>query len=324
MNNKAFTLVELLLTIAILGLIVAIAVPSYNGISKSIRNSQRKNKIDMIEIAASKYAFDTGESIIFVDKLVTEGYIDSDDEEGNIDDPVNKERLNCYIVEMKKTGDYYKSNFKDGKNYDNNGVCDLSKLQEDSEGVNVQVLNNNIIVNDTSSWLKGEITLKAHSNTLAIDCNTNKCEWNSSSGANKIGDEINLSNINGLLETKYTFQYTIYDDESNNIKRFKKSIDLKIDNEAPTIYKDQITVSDRFINTVTKTIKIIASDGNGSGNLKYYLELDTGQLCNSESISGDYQNSNVFSKNKNGRYIVCVKDNVGNYSKETLNINYFI
>jgi len=108
------------------------------------------------------------------------------------------------------------------------------------------------------------------------------------------------------------------------IFRFKKSIDLKIDNESPTIYKDQITVSDRFINTATKTIKIIASDGNGSGNLKYYLELDTGQLCNSESISGDYQNSNVFSKNKNGRYIVCVKDNVGNYSKETLNINYFI
>ena len=73
MKRNGFTLVELLLSIVILGIIMSLAIPSINSISTAMRESQRKNTIKKIEIAASKYAFDTGETIIFVDKLVTEG-----------------------------------------------------------------------------------------------------------------------------------------------------------------------------------------------------------------------------------------------------------
>ena len=112
MNNKGFTLIELLLTIAILSLMLAIAIPSYTGISNAIRENQRESIIKKIEVAASRYAFDTGETIIFVDKLVTEGYYESDDEEGTIKDPVNNERMNCYIIEMEKESDYYRANLQ--------------------------------------------------------------------------------------------------------------------------------------------------------------------------------------------------------------------
>lgn len=319
MDNKGFTLVELLLTIAILGLIVGIAVPSYTGITKAIKNNQRNNIIEKIEIAASKYAFDTEETIIFVDKLVTEGYIESDQEDGSLEDPVNNGRLNCYIVEMEKESNYYKAKFKDDKNYENDGVCDLSKLSESS--ANVSILVNGSEYTSTNSWLKGNITLKAYSkNTLVIDCTNNRCVWTSSSGASTTGtDTIVLNNVSSILDTKYTFQYTIYDDNSNNVKRYTNSVSLKIDNASPIIYDNQMVITNRYVYTTSKTIKVVASDGKGSGIEGYYLGKNT---VNCNSTSNNYQTSNYFTVSENGTYTICVKDKIGNVSSSSVNINY--
>lgn len=323
MNNKGFTLVELLMTIAILGLLIGIAVPSYIGISNTVRKSQRKNIVSKIEMAASKYAYDTGETIIFVDKLVTEGYIDSDDEEGNIKDPANQLRMNCYIVEMQKNGDYYNAKFIDGKNYDKNGVCDLSKLKENSQEVAIQVSSNGNIVSDTNAWIKGNASLTAYSNnTIVIDCENNKCEWFSSSGASVTGaSQISSLSISGILETKYTFQYTIYNEDTSKITRYKASVNLKVDNDVPYIYDEQIKVTDRFINTASKNVTLIASDGEGSGILGYYL----GKTTNScDNVSLNYQSSNVFTVNEAGEYKICVKDKAGNVSSSSITINYIL
>jgi len=327
MNNKGFTFVELLLTIVVLGIVISIAIPSYTGISKIIRENQRENIIKKIEIAASKYAYDTGDTLIFVDKLVTEGYIDSDDEDDNIKDPINNETMNCYIVEMEKSGDYYKARFVDNTKYDNSGdseKCDISKLQKTSENVSIQVMNNSSVVSDTNKWLKGSVSLKVlTNNTLVIDCANNRCSWSSSSGSNNIGvDEININNDNGIFNTRYTFQYTVFDSESSSIERHTTSVNLKIDNEAPIIYNDQITVSNRFIYTNSKTVKIKASDGNGSGIAGYYLGINNGTNCASTSIASEYQTNNIFSVNESGEYLICVKDNVGNYGIGTIVINY--
>lgn len=322
MKRDGFTLVELLLSIVILGLIMAIAIPSVNSVSKSMRESQRKNTIEKIEIAASKYAFDTGETIIFVDKLVTEGYIESDDEDGNINDPVSNGRMNCYVVEMEKQSDYYNATLVDGKNYDNNGVCDLSKLNEDSAEISIEVINNGTSVSNLSNWLKGNVTLKAYSNSLIIDCATNKCVWSSSGGASLTGsDEITLDNVSGTLETKYTFQMTVYDDDTSEVKRYKSVVNLKIDNELPTIYGNELKVTDRFIYTTNKKVTISASDGQGSGIAGYYLALDTNQTCFKSGLS--FQSANTFTISNTGNYLICVKDKAGNISGYSgLNITY--
>ncbi len=322
MKRNGFTLVELLLSIVILGIIMSLAIPSINSISTAMRESQRKNTIKKIEIAASKYAFDTGETIIFVDKLVTEGYIESDDEEGNIDDPINNSRMNCYVVEMEKQSDYYNATLIDGKNYDNNGVCDLSKLNEDNAELSIEIVNNGTTVSNLSNWLKGTVTLKAYSNSLAIDCVTNKCVWSSSGGASLTGsDEITIDNVNGILETKYTFQMTVYDDATSEVKRYKSTVNLKIDNEAPTIYSNELKVTDKFIYTTNKKVTISASDGKGSGIVGYYLALDTNQTCYKNGLT--FQTGNSFTINNTGNYLICVKDNAGNISSYSgLNITY--
>lgn len=322
MNNKGFSLIELLLSIAVLAIIVLIAVPSINGISDLIKNNQRKNIIENIEIASAKYAFDTGKTLIFVDELVTSGYIGSDDD-GNVIDPVNSIRINCFVVEMEKVADYYNAVFVEDKNYDDNGICNLDKLQDENVLINVSVLNNGISVTDTNNWLKGTVYLKASSNSIEIDCEKNKCVWTSSSGKNITGsDEVKIENVNSLLETKYVFQMTVYDNESQQIKRYTSDyINLKIDNEEPTIYKNEIVVTDRFVYTESKNVTIEASDGNGSGIYGYYLGIKGNKTCYNEDLN--YTSSKSFTINENGNYLICVKDNLGNISTyDGLNIKY--
>ena len=312
-NNKGFTLMELLLSISVLALIMLIAIPSYLGISNAIRKNQRKNLISKIEDAASKYAFDTGETLIFVDELVTEGYIDSDDEEGNIIDPVNHSRLNCYVVEMTKENSYYKAEFKNDKNFDVDGVCDYNKLEESSSNVSILATGEKI-----SDWYKGKVTLTATSDKMVIDCTKNTCKWTSSSGLDKNGESLEVDS-KGILSTKYTFQYTIYNEEDNTVTRYKDVMNLKIDNESPVIYSEQIVVSDRYVVTENKTVSIVASDGRGSGISGYALSKDV-SVCSASEL--EYQESNTFTVEDVGTYKVCVKDKVNNYSEYNLEIKY--
>ena len=147
--------------------------------------------------------------------------------------------------------------------------------------------------------------------------------WTSSSGAyyeDKTGDGINL-NVKGLLETKYTFQYTVYDTNSEKVTRYTTSKNFKIDNESPSIYTNQITVTDRFTSTSSKKVKIVASDGKGSGIFGYFMKISDGTTCNSTSIASSYQTSNTFTVTQNGNYLICVKDKVGNVSTSSLSIS---
>lgn len=325
MNNKGFTLIELLASIVILSLILLVAVPGITNVSEAIKENQRENLIKRIEVAASKYAFDTGKTIIFVDELVSEGYIESDEENGTIKDPLTSNRMNCYVIEMEKTSDYYNAKFNSKKNYDNNGICDVDKLQEDSAEVFILVSNSQGSLNN-GNWINGsnqDIVLKAlsQSDSLNINCNVNKCTWTSSSGINLTGsDSIAIKNVSSVLNAKYTFQITLYDDESDNIKRYTSSIDLKIDNEAPMIYDNEINISNKFVYTDTKEVKLVASDGKGSGIGGYYLGLANGITCNNAALK--YSTSNKFTINANGTYLVCVKDKVGNISSSNIQINY--
>ena len=326
--NKGFTLVELLATIVILALIMAIAVPSISSISKTIKEKQREHLIEKIEIAASKYAFDTGETVVFVETLLQEGYLESDEEQDGIlilKDPLSSKILNCYAVETKKEKDYYSSKFID-KNYqevyeDDEWYCDLGLWKQEESCIYFTVNGEIVYPGEGIDWQKGEVNLVAE-NECGIDCNLDKykCEWTSNTGAYISGkQEITLNNK--LLNTKYTFQATDLGEADDELfYRDIASIYLKIDNEAPVIYENEIKVTDKFIYTDTKKVTISASDGKGSGVAGYYLDLDNGQSC--DNVELQYQDSKTFTIDNNGTYLICVKDDVGNTSKSSLTINY--
>lgn len=313
MKNKGFTLIELLAVIIVLSLVVTIAFTSINSFSNGFKKKQKENIIKNIEEAASKYAFDTGKTLVFVDELIKNGYYVLN-EEDNIINPENGEKLNCYVVESVKQGTYYKSSFKNDTKYElANGNCDISKITIANNNINIELYNNGSKVNNVNNWLKSNnISLKAISSSININCTTNKCVWTSTSGIKEEGSNTVSVNNSKLLKTKYTFQYSEYTNEST--KRYTAVIELKIDNEPPIIHNDEIIIYEKDKVTSTKEVEIVASDGNGSGINGYYI----GNSTNCSSVS--YKSSKVLTVSANGNYTICVKDAVGNYSKSNVQI----
>ncbi len=130
MNKRGFTLIELLATITLMGVIIAIGVPSFNNINQRIKNNMLNTKINFITEASILYGEDNINELenssktynnykclnIIVSSLVPV-YIDSDNDNkclnnnsdykiGCIIDPSNK---NNYLDQMKIII-YYKDN----------------------------------------------------------------------------------------------------------------------------------------------------------------------------------------------------------------------
>ncbi|OJF90906.1 competence type IV pilus major pilin ComGC [Alkalibacterium sp. 20] len=82
-KEEGFTLVELLAVIVILGIIVAIAIPSIGGIINRAETGANEAEYALIEDAARlyhiQYEGETALTTVSVDDLSTNGYLDSRD-----------------------------------------------------------------------------------------------------------------------------------------------------------------------------------------------------------------------------------------------------
>ena len=124
MNKKGFTLVELMAVIAILGIILLIAVPSYLGVSKKIKEDMWDNKLKMIETAVEMWVQDNksdlceydkpsnkwkanadlrealsdhGEDEIALSVLISNGYLKGDDNDTFIN-PIDNEDYSTVVL----------------------------------------------------------------------------------------------------------------------------------------------------------------------------------------------------------------------------------
>lgn len=146
MNNKGFTLVEIISVVALLAIVIIITVPIIGNVSENIKKSTLKTKVENIKKAAILYGQDnreyfdsdcdlcssvkTGECKCFnetitvskllnpgVDNNTKDGYIESDDELGNIINSINDNIMNdCEIQLYQKYGKIYAvyTNIKEG------------------------------------------------------------------------------------------------------------------------------------------------------------------------------------------------------------------
>ena len=136
MNKKGFTIVELLAVIVIFAIVIAIAVPAFGHVQKSIKDKQYENKLDLIRVAALKYADDTNYTAFYIDDLIMNGYLEADKvlkTTGGktyleLDDRDNKTVMNCYVVVIEDNGGTLNAKIYDelkagNENYEENGCA---------------------------------------------------------------------------------------------------------------------------------------------------------------------------------------------------------
>ena len=102
MNNKGFTLIELIATIALLGVISIISFVSINGVIKKSKVNDCESLVSNIKSAAKEYVsdnrynFSSNESFsIMADKLINDNYLSSP-----IVNPFNKEDIDANTIKI--------------------------------------------------------------------------------------------------------------------------------------------------------------------------------------------------------------------------------
>jgi len=109
LNNQGFTLIELMIVVAILGIISAVAIPAYNGYVQNGRVSECANEIAAISLAQKQFFLENnsyfpaaGTTVTTVSANYTAienasgGYFRSTyREHGTIGDPLYNAHVNC-------------------------------------------------------------------------------------------------------------------------------------------------------------------------------------------------------------------------------------
>ncbi len=121
-NKKGFTISEVLVVIAIIGVILVIAIPSIVSIRKRSNERLLESKKDIILVAAELYAKDKGitsDTYVYIYQLVNNGYVKSDVEQntgkctgentskGCVINPVDDSSLNNKQILVKITNETY-------------------------------------------------------------------------------------------------------------------------------------------------------------------------------------------------------------------------
>lgn len=110
MNNKGFTLVELIAVIGLLGIIMIIAIPTITNVSANIKESNLENKKEVIKSTVLNYANDYELDIIkkdgnncqnnddcckyySIDEIIDNGIYTPENTDNTITNPVTNKQL---------------------------------------------------------------------------------------------------------------------------------------------------------------------------------------------------------------------------------------
>ncbi len=173
-NKKGFTISEVLVVIAIIGVILVIAIPSIVSIRKRSNERLLESKKDIILVAAELYAKDKGitsDTYVYIYELVNNGYVESDVEQntakctgentskGCVINPVDDSSLNNKQILVKITNETYIAIWEgeQGNTTDKDLVetvkSDLGCTDEDVENMNCVYCVKNECNDDPNNYL---------------------------------------------------------------------------------------------------------------------------------------------------------------------------
>lgn len=248
-NKKGFTLTEILAVIAILGVILAIAVPSYNSLSKKFEKAYYEKLEGSVLAAAKSYYKENAESrpaellysnVVTFSELKTNKNIDDIKGYKSVDD------LKGRIIIVKKVEGYdYK-------------MCYLAPNTEDEK--------------NASTTLTDEDLLKKLG--TANDTNANNCDPNwLSNDATTFKTEYSFKGFNGYLYYSETFDKNDIENIRNKLGVIKTLTKQHSKVEDPL---DSVTLSDKtyYPTNITGVDLTVAKDINKKIFVTYPIQGD--------------------------------------------------
>ncbi len=302
-KKKGFTLVELLATLTVLGLIIAISAVSYMSIKDDSLKQDYNNLISYLESKAANYAKRTGITLVSIEDLIKEGETLPDDET-DIYNPVDKTSLNCYTIKSEFVNGEYVSKFVDKEYRNADGSCGGYEL--DSDYSICQYTGTGCEKVDNNKWFADNITLAIKHNKTGEIINAPEYQYSWLSTSGQTGNEPMITTtVAKAAKSVYRFEVTMDGVLSNG-----QGI-VAIDKEAPIVSGVK---SDSGWAT-EKNIEITVSDFNGSGVKGLYLAPDLKSCPQDKSLyKTTVTNNKAKAKIQAGTYGICVVDNVGNIS----------
>ncbi len=300
-NKKGFTLIELIAVLVVLSILITSSVAVFINIRNSVLRKEKNNLITYLETKAIEYANETNVTAVSVEDLIKIGLIKPDDET-DIYDPVTRESMNCYIIDLVWEDGEYKAKF--GSNVGKNGTT-CNEYTRRKNLVICQVVGNNCNDIKNEQWFKDDITigLKFVNGKRIIKESGYEISWKSNTGISSIEDTIK-TNVDLIANINYTAK-VIKDNEVSEASQI-----VNIDKEAPLINEIKYNINW----SKSKEIEIIASDGLGSGVEGYVIVLEN------EKCSG-YNTNNKITIKSNGNYKVCIRDKAGNETEKVIKVS---
>ena len=302
-NKKGFTLMELLSVIVLLGIIITIGLFSISSIRKAILDRQYKNLKTEIELAAEKYYQDTENTFFYVQTLIDEGYIKTDNSSLNIYSPIDSNIMNCYTI-----------NIVDGKAT----LDDKNKNEE----CNAEIAGNYelkiVRENDKTSdkWYKESEELSAVKSDNSVD-DSLIYTWTTDLNPNTIWDKRKFD-LKNLLSEKGGVINDVFYVQANSVDKSYRSAGkrIKIDTVKPII--DNVNISGDQNKWVKQRDVTIKAHDLGSGIVGYLFSDKADCSGNFEKLTKP-QNEFTLKRTfkSNGEYYFCLIDDAGNISESS-------
>ena len=338
--KKGFTLIELLASIGVIAVIILMATISYTQIRKNILNSQYNNLKILIEQTGVKYSSKTGYRNFFVQDLIDDGLLETDDTT-NIYDPRDKSILNCHIVTVSEDDNGNLTGHLHNEDHREDGKCKTSDIDNYKgnltltaviKGTNItypgtgEVSNPNSIFPyiTTDKWTNMQLTLTAvlDNKVTNEERNGGRFVWNKD--ANVVTEYPNNTmhtNNTGVFNDKYFVDfYTAAGDE------YEANMNIKFDLESPVIYQEEnnkprlASGSSNSKWSRSKTVIMYATDKDGVGLQRVYVgrnactSMKTNASLGQPAVPGMIQTVTVYDSvgATAENYHICAIDKLGN------------
>ena len=314
MKNKGFTLVELLAVIAILAIIIGLSFVIYSRVQSDVLEQELKNTVSYIEVQAQNYANDTNITVVSVEDLILNGYVEPDDET-DIYNPVDNSSLNCYIVRSTyEDGEFTSTlDFETLLDRNENGTCNnYEKESVISIGVDEEGTGN--YSSEIKDWYKDDVTLAVlGENKTIFKKDGATYEWRSNYGGITTKDTVTTEVSEGIVSSMPYSVSVRYNENGKNINAEAQAT-INIDKEAPRIIAINIPNPTQW--ATSRVVDITATDGNGSGLKGIYVGLDLTECTEDlDYIEIEDETKITQEVRKEGTYRACAIDNVGNVSQ---------